>query len=56
MKTLNSGAIDKFLWDHRENGCDGVKSHELDEKGLTFNIAWRDRVTGEEIKVEYDGF
>ncbi|MCK5127499.1 MAG: hypothetical protein KAR42_14685 [candidate division Zixibacteria bacterium] len=54
MKISNSKEVDTFCWEHRNNGCDGIKGGLIDEHGLTVNTAWRDKVTGEEIKVEYE--
>lgn len=54
MKAINKEETDKFCWEHRENGCIGVKGELRDEEGLLVNIAWRDAVTGEEIEVRYD--
>lgn len=56
MKILNSKEIDAFCWEHRMNGCEAVKSEEVDEEGLHFNIEWRDMVTGESIPVVYESF
>jgi hypothetical protein len=55
MDIANKEEIDTFLFEHRVNGCIGVKGDMLDEEGLKLNIAWRDKVTNEEIEVKYDG-
>ena len=44
---INQKQVDQFLWDHRENGCVGVKGK------AGFFIAWKDSVTGELIKIWY---
>ncbi len=54
MDTINTEEIEQFCWDHKENGCVGIKSGLKDEDGLLLNTTWRDSVTGEEIKVKYD--
>ncbi len=56
MKILNKKEIDQFLWDHRGNGCIGIKDGRTDEEGLAVNTAWMDTVTEEEIEVEYDEY
>jgi hypothetical protein len=55
MNIVNKDELDTFLFEHRDNGCLGVKGDLLDEEGLPVNIAWRDMITGEEMGVEYDG-
>ena len=54
MIILNKEAVDTFLWDHRNNGCNSVKGDLLDDEGHPVNIAWRDNVTGEKIEMKYD--
>lgn len=63
---MNKEDVDQFLWDHRDNGCIGIKGdimvHEphmeisdtpLYPKIGSVNVAWKDRVTGESIAIEY---
>ena len=47
MRILNNKAIDKFLWDHRENGCHSIKGED------EANMMWVDNVTGETVEVEH---
>ena len=53
MNILNKYEIDEFLFNHRVNGCIGIKGDLLDEESLSYNVAWRDKKTGEEIIIKY---
>ena len=54
MEILNNKELDEFIFNHRDNGCIGVKGDLVDDKGLPLNIYYRDQVTGEEVKVKYN--
>jgi hypothetical protein len=55
MNIVNKEEVDRFLFEHRENGCIGVKGDLIDSDGLLVNVAWRDMVTGEEVEIKYYG-
>jgi len=55
MKIKNTKEIDEFLFDHKENGCIGIKNNIFDNDGLHYNIAWQDCKTGEKIEIIYEG-
>ena len=54
MRVTNSEEIDAFLFEHKDNGCIGIKEGLVDEEGLSLNSAWRDVVTEEECRIQYE--
>lgn len=57
MNNVNRADVRKWLFEHSQvlgHRCDSVKSKDLDEEGLTYNIAWIDTVTGERIEVIWE--
>ena len=58
----NKAEVDRWLWDHRDNGCRGVKGppppdmvYDEDNEPVTrpINVAWEDVKTGERIEMIY---
>lgn len=53
LRIANNEAVDKFLWDHRKNGCTSIPHPTFVEDGLSLNMLWQDNETGEFITIEY---
>lgn len=57
MNNVNRVEVRKWLFDHSNilgHTCKSIKSEDLDENGLSYNIAWIDTVTGERIEVIWE--
>ena len=54
MTILNKNELDSWLFEHSNiqgNTCLGVKSEDVDEKGLKYNVAFIDNVTKERFEI-----
>ena len=57
MNNVNRSEVTNWLFEHSNilgHKCDSRKSNDLDENGLTYNVAWVDTVTGERIEVIWE--
>lgn len=57
MNNVNREEVRNWLFEHASilgHTCNSKKSEDLDENGLTYNIAWIDTTTGERIEVIWE--
>ena len=57
MNNVNRKDVRDWIFEHSNilgHTCKSIKSEDLDENGLTYNIAWIDTTTGERIEVIWE--